>query len=125
MNVDIANAEGAAVAHARAGGDMSTLVGRLLDHGASAASGVLQSIVGFGIKTASATDMLKLAQGGILEPNSIGLKNSAAPGQNEQKVFHRPLLGLASQHLYLPLAFLTRNGASFEWLLQANGADVW
>ena len=44
MNVELANAEGAAVAHARSGEDMNTLAGRLIDHTTSAASGVLQNI---------------------------------------------------------------------------------
>ena len=42
--VELASAEGAAVAHARPSGDTSTLVGRLLRHEASAASGVLKSM---------------------------------------------------------------------------------
>ena len=43
VNVDLANAEGAARAHARSGGDASTFLGRLIDHttsAGSAASGV-------------------------------------------------------------------------------------
>ena len=46
MNVDLSNAEGAARAHARSGGDASTLIGRLIDHttsARSAASGVLKT----------------------------------------------------------------------------------
>ena len=39
-------------------------------------------------------------------------------------MFHRPLLGLASQHLLLPLWALAGNGTFFEWLLQATGADA-
>jgi hypothetical protein len=45
MNVDIAAAEGAARAHARSGGDTSTLIGRIIDHGStvkSAASNILK-----------------------------------------------------------------------------------
>ena len=41
-----------------------------------------------------------------------------------KKVFMRPLIGLARQHLLLPLWALTGNCASFEWLLLANGADA-
>ena len=47
VNVDLSNAEGAAIAHARSGGDGSTLIERLIDHTAparSAASGVLEKI---------------------------------------------------------------------------------
>ena len=48
MNVDFANAGGAAIAHARSGGDASTFMGRLLDQTTSArtaASGVLRKLV--------------------------------------------------------------------------------
>ena len=44
-NVDLASAEGAAIAHARSGGDASTLTGRIIDHGStvrSAASNILK-----------------------------------------------------------------------------------
>ena len=68
--------------------------------------------------------MLSLAQGGILESNSTAKQEAANPRQNMKEVFHRPFLGLASQHLLLPLWALTGNGASFEWLLQATGADA-
>jgi hypothetical protein len=56
--------------------------------------------------------------------NSIAALDTANPGQNSKKIFHRPLLGLASQHLLLPLWAMTGNGATFEWLLQATGADA-
>jgi hypothetical protein len=79
---------------------------------------------GFGIKTASAANLLSLANGGILESNSIAKQDTAAPRQNTKKVFMRPLLGLANQHLLLPLWALTGNGASYEFLLQATGADA-
>ena len=39
-------------------------------------------------------------------------------------MFHKPLLGVANQHLYLPLWALTRSGVSFEWFLQRSGADA-
>ena len=95
-----------------------------LQRGLPSAKGVEDAGTAFWIKTASTADMLKLAQGGILKSHSIGPKDAAAPGQNEQRVFHRPLLGLASQHLYLPLWALTGSGASFKFLLQASGADA-
>jgi hypothetical protein len=51
MNADKAAAEGAARAHARSGGDASTLIGRIIDHGTtvkSAASNILKK----GVKSA-------------------------------------------------------------------------
>ena len=42
--VDISNAEGAGRAHARSGGDASTLIGRIIDNTTSAASGVLKNM---------------------------------------------------------------------------------
>jgi hypothetical protein len=65
-----------------------------------------------------------MAKGGILTSNIIAKADPANPGQNSKKVFHRPLLGLASQHLLLPLWAMTGNGATFEWLLLATGADA-
>ena len=44
------------------------------------------------------------------------MQEAAAPRQNSKKVVMRPLL--------LPLWTLSGNGASFEWLLQANGDDA-
>ena len=44
MNVDLASAEGAAIAHARSGGDIGTRMGRSIDHTTSAATGVLKNI---------------------------------------------------------------------------------
>ena len=63
--------------------------------------------LGFGIKTANAANLLSLANGGILESNSMLRPH---PGQNSKKIFHRPLLGLASQHLLLPLV-----GSDWKW----------
>ena len=73
---------------------------------------------------ADADDMISLAKGDILESNSLAKKDAAHPWQSSKKVFHRPLLGLASQHLLLPLQAMTGYGATFEWLLQATGADA-
>jgi hypothetical protein len=95
-----------------------------LQRGLPSAKRVEDAGTGFGIKTAAPADLLSLAKGGILESNSIAKQDSAAPGQNSKKIFHRPLLGLANQHLLLPLWAMTGNGATFEWLLQATGADA-
>jgi hypothetical protein len=95
-----------------------------LQRGLPSAKRVEDAGTGFGIKTANAANLLSLANGGILESNSIAKQDNAAPGQNSKKIFHRPLSGLASQHLLLPLWALTGNGATFEWLLQATGADA-
>ena len=91
-----------------------------LQRGLPAAKRVEDAGTGFEIKTALA-ELLKLAQGGILETNSIAPKNG---GVDENKCFMRHLLGLASQHLMIPLWALTGKGASFEWFLQATGADA-
>ena len=83
--------------------------------GLPAAKRVEEPGTAFGINTAAA-DMLKLVEGGILEAISV------ATGASKM-VFHKPLLGLANQHLNLPLRALTWNGASFEGLLQGSEAD--
>ena len=74
-----------------------------LQRGLPSAKRVEDAGTGFGIKTANAANVLSLANGGILESNSIAKQDNASPGQNSKKIFHRPLLGLASQHLLLPL----------------------
>ena len=58
--------------------------------------------------------MPSLLKGGLLESKRIAKLDAAALGQNSKKVSMRPLLGLASQHLLLPLWALTGNGATFE-----------
>ena len=88
-----------------------------LQRGLPSAKRVEDAGTGFGIKTATADNIISLANGGILESNSIATEQS-------KKIFHRPLLGLASQHLLLPLWAMTGNGATFEWLLQATAADA-
>ena len=79
---------------------------------------------GFGIKTAAAADLLKLARGGVLESENLPKQDAVFPGPDQIKVYHEPLLGLASQGLYIPMWVLTGSGASFEWFLQATGADA-
>ena len=95
-----------------------------LQRGIPAPKRVEEAGTGFGIKTALPADLLKLAKGGVLESESLPKQDAAFPGQNQIKIYHRALMGLLSQHLYLPLWALTGNGASFEFLLQANGADA-
>ena len=95
-----------------------------LQRGLPSAKRVEDAGTGVGIKTADAADVLSMVKGGILMSNSIPAVSAANPGQNSKKIFMRPLLGLASQHLLLPLWAMTRNGATFEWLLQATGADA-
>ena len=51
MNVDLASAEGAARAHARSGGDASTLMGRIIDHGSTVRS-TASNILKKGVKKA-------------------------------------------------------------------------
>ena len=96
-----------------------------LQRGLPSAKRVEDAGTGVGIKTANAADMLSLAQGGVLESNSIAKQDPAHPGQNMKKVFHRHLLGLASQHLLLPLWALTGNAASWEWLLRQLARMPW
>jgi hypothetical protein len=49
MNVDLVAAEGAAIARARSGGDASTLIGRIIDHGSTVRS-TASSILEKGVK---------------------------------------------------------------------------
>jgi hypothetical protein len=58
-----------------------------------------------------------LAQGGILDSNS-------QPQNSTKTYWHKPLFGLAQQHLYAPLWSLTGNGLTFEFLLQGSGLDA-
>ena len=74
-----------------------------LQRGLPSAKRVEDAGCGIGIKTADAADILSMAKGGILASSSIAKQDPAHPMQNSKKVFHRPLLGLASQHLLLPL----------------------
>ena len=82
--------------------------------GLPAAKRVEDAGIAFGIKAARNADVLALVNGGVLDSNSIPMADVAAPAQNSKKVFHRPLLGIANQHLYLPIWSLTGNGVSFE-----------
>ena len=91
-----------------------------LQRGLPTAKRVEDAGTGVGIKTADNADVLSIVS--ILMSNSIAKTDVANPGQNSKKIFHRPLLGLASQHLLLPLWVMTGNGATFEWLPQATGA---
>ena len=91
-----------------------------LSQGLPAATRAEEAGTAFGIKTADGNDMLKLSQGGILESNSVRF----ADGANSKTIFHKPFLGLESQHFVSPLRALTGNRASFEWILQGSEADA-
>jgi hypothetical protein len=96
----------------RIGGAGGCSYGRIfeaLSRGLPSAKRVDEAALAFGIKTADAADVLKLAQGGILNSNS--------QAQNSTKTYwHKSLFGLAQQHLYAPLWSLTGNGLTFEFL---------
>ena len=68
MNVDLASAEGAAVAHARSSGDIGTLMGRLIDHTTSAATVFLKSIRKKATAAAATALQAATTKGSVIAP---------------------------------------------------------